>query len=261
MYNKYEINNSFFKNLNRDSAYVLGWIASDGCIQYIPQKKYSIRFELKDLEILELIKFLMNSTHPIKAREDKNTYTLVIDSKPLVKQLMDLGIGPAKTHNLQFPNIPKELYIDFIRGYFDGDGSVSILTTNHGKNKQLRSYICSANKDFLQCIGDYLKDEINLIPKIYEDKPNFFKLVYGAQESYALYKFMYEDTNNYLKRKKDIFEQAIEIKAGIGLTNCTRCGKEFVKTGKVQKYCRDCKKEVIKENDRRRYEKKKREKN
>ena len=98
-------------------------------------------------------------------------------------------------------------------------------------------------------------------PKIYEDKPNFYKLVYGAQESYALYKFMYENTTNYLKRKKDIFEQAIEIKAGIGLTNCTRCGKEFVKTGKVQKYCRDCKKEVVRENDRKRYEKKKREKN
>lgn len=248
---KYSVNESFFKTITKDSAYVLGWVASDGCIQYIPKKKYSLRFELKDYDALEMIRTLMNSTHRIFPRKDKKTYCLIIDSKKLIKSLLDLGITPKKTYTLQFPNIPKEYYPDFIRGYFDGDGSVYINKHNH-KAPQLVSYICSANKQFLEHIGHYLLEEIGIIPKIYEDSPNFYKLRYGAKESFALYKLMYNDTQNYLKRKKDVFDNAIEIKAGIGLINCSICGKEIVRCSGRQKYCKECLKDVKIKNERRR---------
>lgn len=254
MNKKYTVNESFFETITRDSAYVLGWVASDGCIQYIPKKKYSLRFELKDYDALEMIRELMNSTHQIFKRKDKNTYCLVIDSKKLIKSLLDLKITPRKTYSLEFPNIPKEYYPDFIRGYFDGDGSVSINKHNP-RAPQLISYICSVNKNFLQHIGNYLKDEIGIIPKIHEDSKGFYKLKYGAKESHALYKLLYNDTQNYLKRKKDIFDNAIEIKAGIGLMNCSRCNKEIVRCSGRQKYCKECLQIVKKENEKRRQEK------
>lgn len=253
---KYKINENFFKTITRESAYVLGWVASDGCIQYIPNKKYSLRFELKDYDILTTIKDLMKTNIPIRKREEKNTYLLVINNKKIIKSLLDLNMTPNKTYKLQMPHIDKKYYPDFIRGYFDGDGSVYL--NKHNKNApQLVSYICSVNKNFLKAIGNYLREEIDIIPKIHEESPGFYKLKYGAKESYAFYKLIYNDTDLYLKRKKDIFDNAIEIKAGIGLMNCKRCGKEIIRTSGRKRYCSECKKIVLQENERKRNEKRK----
>lgn len=248
---KYIVNEDFFKikNLNEKSAYVLGWIMSDGCIQFIPNKKYCIRFDLKDIEALELIKTLMDSTHPIRTIKNRNTYQLTIDSKKLVKQLLDLGITPAKTYTLKLPDIEHSLYQHLIRGYFDGDGSVMLLNKKNNR-KQLVSYICSINKDFLFEIGNIIKENTDNIIKIYKDKENFYKLRYGAKESFAFYKYMYNNCNYFLKRKKDIFEQGIEIKAGIGLMNCAICNKEIVRTSGRKKYCKDCLKKVLIKRER-----------
>lgn len=252
MLKKHEIDETFFKNLNENSAYVLGWIASDGHIQFIPKKKYSIRLELKDLDILEKIRELMKSTHPITKREDRGTYVFVVNSKELVRQLFDLGLTTDKTFTLTMPNIPKNLNKDFIRGFFDGDGSV-YLHTGHKGQKSLNSYICCMNKEFLETIGEILNKDLGLVTKIYQDsKSKLFKLSYGAKESYALYKYMYSNTSNFLERKKQVFDNAIEIKAGIGLMNCKRCNKEIVRTARRTQYCLDCKPIILKENERRR---------
>lgn len=253
MYKKYTVNEDFFniKRINEKSAYVLGWLMSDGCIQFIPNKKYCIRFDLKDYDILELIRDLLESNHPIRTTKNRNTYQLIIDSKKLVRQLLDLGITPNKTYKLKLPQIEYSLYKHLIRGYFDGDGSVRI---NLKKNnvKQLTSYICSVNKEFLASIGEIIKNNTGNTIKIYEEKPGFYKLFYGAKESFAFYKYMYDDTEMYLKRKKQIFDEAIEIKAGIGLMNCSKCGKEIVRTSGRMKYCKNCLHEVLKERDRKR---------
>ena len=247
-YVRREINQEFFKEINEKSAYVLGWIMSDGHIQLIPEKKYSIRFELKDIDALETIRELMGSTHTITPRPNKNTHTLVMDSKPLVKQLLELGVVPQKTGKEVIPNIPKEYYRDFIRGFFDGDGSVMIAPKKNNNN-QLRSYICCSSKEFLVSVGKVLKDEAYLIPKIYEDSPKFYKLVYGGKESYQFYKYMYDGAEHFLKRKKDIFEKGAEVKAGTGLMNCVICKKEIVRTSGRKKYCGVCLKKALRDQE------------
>ncbi|OXB94766.1 LAGLIDADG family homing endonuclease [Parageobacillus galactosidasius] len=258
MNKKYQVNENFFKTWTEESAYILGWIMSDGCINYIPQKKYEIRFELADLEAIQKIRKAMGSNHPIRERNDKGSklYGLYINSKKLVKQLLDLGVHPNKAKRLNWPNIPKEYEKDFIRGFFDGDGSVRI---NNKKNnrKQLTSFFGSICKPFLEKLGQVLRDEIELIPKIYEDTPGFYKLHYGGKESHALYRYMYKDATIYLNRKKEKFEEAIEIKAGIGLAKCKRCGEEIVRTSNRQKWCADCKKEVLREQWRKKYQRQK----
>jgi intein/homing endonuclease len=258
MNQQFTVNENFFKTWTEKSAYVLGWIVSDGCINYIPKKKYEIRFELKDFDAIRLIRQLMDSNHPIHKRQDKNSvlYGLFINNKKLVKQLLDLGITPNKTYRLHFPKIPHEYKKHFIRGFFDGDGSAFLL--NKTKNrKQLNSMFCSVSKEFLKEIGEFLREEIDLIPKIYKEKENFYKLRYGGKESVALYKYLYEQAHFYLKRKKEIFEQGMELKAGTGIANCKRCGKEIVRVSSRTKWCGDCKKVVQKEQWKAKYERKK----
>ena len=252
MYKKYSINEEFFKEINAKSAYVLGWIITDGCIQFVPKKRYSIRFELKDYDILETIKELIGSDAPIRKREDKNLNLLILNSKQLIKQLLALGITPAKTGKEKFIDCG-EFNRDFIRGVLDGDGSVFILKKRI--TEQLVSYICSSNRKFLEDIGEILRQEINLIPKIYEEKPrgnSFYKLRYGAKESAALYYYLYYDNCDCLKRKRDVFEEGIKTNAGLGIAKCKECGCQIVRVSNRQKYCKECLKKIIKERDRKR---------
>lgn len=248
MNKKYTLNENFFDELNEDSCYFLGWLLTDGHIQYIPNKKYSIRFELSDLEAVETLKELIGADNKVTIRDDKvnNLYLIVFNSKKLIKKLLDLGIKPGnKTSNIKFIDVPDEYKKDLIRGIFDGDGSVFI--SRQRKHPVIGSYICSTSKELLIDIGNYLKEEIDLIPKIYEDSPGFYKLRYGAKESYALYSFMYEGAKYYLRRKKAVFEEGLKNNLGTSIGRCKRCDKEIMKTSNRSLWCKDCKKLVKRE--------------
>lgn len=253
MYKKYTLNEEFFKEKNANSAYVLGWIISDGCLQIIPKKKYTIRLELKDLNILENINRLLDSNAPIRERKDRGLYTLVINSKKLVRQLLDLGVVPAKTGREVFPDFG-EYNRDLIRGIFEGYGSVMVLNKKNNNN-QLNSYICSANRKLLEDIGEVIKNEIGATPKIYEEtvreKPHY-KLRYGAKESAAFYYYMYYENCEHLPRKKEIFEKGISDGSGLGIAECKVCGCRIVRTGSRQIYCKECLVDVIKDRERKR---------
>ncbi len=267
MYKKYSINENFFDTITNESAYVLGWILTDGCIQYIPQKKYCIRFQVKDKEILEKIRDVMGGNQEIKQDKRDGLWLLIINSKKLVKRLMDLGIVPNKTKITYISDeIPMSVMPALIRGIFDGDGSVSIFYKNTTK-RRLRSYICSASRALIDQIALILKDEIGIIPKIYSEQTNpmatcpLYKLIMGGTESYAFYRYIYnEDCGDlYLKRKRDVFLEAQELKIQTGLINCRRCGKEVVKTTKKLLYCPECRKQVIREREAKKAEKRRKE--
>ncbi len=256
----YRLNEQFFDNITNDSAYVLGWIASDGCI-YINKKysSYRLQFEIKDKEILELINELLDSNKQISYLKDRDLYSLHLSSKYMIDRLLQLGITPRKSKIIEMPLMNDECKKHFIRGVFDGDGSVSIF--QNGKLRRIRCYICSANKKFLEQIGNFLKDEIYIIPKIYkEDKIGYasvYKLMYSGKECLAFANYIYQDcNNNYLSRKYNIFKQAIDENIATGFAKCRVCGKTIVKTSNKILYCPDCKKQIIANRDKARKHKK-----
>ena len=51
-------------------------------------------------------------------------YKLALNSDKLVSDIEKLGVVERKTLTLTFPNLREDLIPHFIRGYFDGDGSV-----------------------------------------------------------------------------------------------------------------------------------------
>jgi hypothetical protein len=153
---KYAINETFFDELNADSAYVLGYIWTDGCIKEFGRGSWGILLEcsLKDREILDGIKKVMNSEAPVRTRRRKvpsgkeiEMSKLCLYSNRLCKALMKYGIIPRKSKADPLPvGIPDELVFHFIRGVLDGDGSVGKDTRNKslfrltfaGKSKLLR---------------------------------------------------------------------------------------------------------------------------
>lgn len=94
----------------------------------------------------------------------KNTFR--IHNTKLVRQIINLGCFPRKSLTLKFPTfdiVPEQYMSHFIRGYFDGDGSVS-----EGKNVKVNF---TGNTEFIIALRNYL----SLKSGLNANKPNFGK--------------------------------------------------------------------------------------
>lgn len=127
---EWKVNKDYFKKINENSAYILGFILADGCISG-EKNRHRLVIEIlkKDIEILNFIKkeiapknnIIERTTLSVKGKIQERV-CLQISSHTLIKDLAKLGIVPAKTGKEVLPDIPKKYFYDFLRGYFDGDG-------------------------------------------------------------------------------------------------------------------------------------------
>ena len=140
---KFPCNDNFFKIQSADMAYILGFLAADG---YVSKNENCISMELqaKDKEILDRIAKVTKITRPITVQQRKNgnyTATLRNWSFEWKKDLSHYGIVNKKTFILSPPELlNSKYYIDYIRGYFDGDGSLSITPAVNGKGTTYNKY-------------------------------------------------------------------------------------------------------------------------
>ena len=123
---KKSINSSYFSSIDTDDkAYWLGFIYADG---YIDEKAYKLRIELQASDKDHLIKFvkaLGGDVSIVRYRKSRDTYRITIADKRLIQDLISCGVRQAKSLTLTYPtNLQQNLTKSFIRGYFDGDGSV-----------------------------------------------------------------------------------------------------------------------------------------
>src|SRR3989344_5923597 len=124
-----EMHRRFFRIWSSEMAYVLGFFVADGNMIRNKRGAYFISIEITDKDILEKMKKAIGSTHKISIRKnqfpEKDSYRLQIGSKAMFNDLLKLGITPNKSKTIDLPEIPKNYFSDFLRGYFDGDGCIS----------------------------------------------------------------------------------------------------------------------------------------
>jgi hypothetical protein len=158
----YKINFDFFKEIRTETqAYFLGLFCSDGC-NHVKDNVAEITLNVNDKLILEtLSKFIFVNKRPLikikpKTYDNKKGRVfhvkegrrLSICSKEVCDLLLKLGIGERKTWSLKFPGIPDNLIKHFVRGYFDGDGGLSITRV---KNRFVASFCIIGTEDI--CVG------------------------------------------------------------------------------------------------------------
>lgn len=134
----YSFDKNFFSKINsEEKAYWLGFIYADGNIYRNNQNSKSVfQIALARIDITHLRKLRksLKSNYPIYS-EGKRAVRLMINNKELINQFEILGLGPRKSLTLKFPTleqVPESLLRHFVRGYFDGDGSISY---NKKKNR------------------------------------------------------------------------------------------------------------------------------
>lgn len=206
----------YFKVIDTEAkAYFLGFIYADGHITIKDRRKsgwkeYIFRINLsdKDEEVLELFKKELNYTNSLLDVKSKSfvsptnnkTYTrqaqkmIHLSSKPLVEDLMKWGVCENKTYaKLSIPNLPEELVRHFIRGYFDGDGTVG----------RTEASITSKDENILKEIQAYVEEKLDLpIGNIsFSDKGSYRWRI--GRNRHSFLEFLYKDSNFYLSRKRN----------------------------------------------------------
>lgn len=127
----YCFNENYFKSIDSsEKAYWLGFIYADG---YVTGNKFGIALSVVDINHLMKFKESIQSSYPIKTYFSSLPYKsieycrMILNSKSFVSDLKDKGVIYNKSLVIEFPSeeiLNKKFYKDFIRGYFDGDGSL-----------------------------------------------------------------------------------------------------------------------------------------
>lgn len=208
---KYFFDEDFFSVIDtEDKAYWLGFIAADGSI--IHGSKY-LEITLKATDGVHLFKMadsLGCSREVVKYRNQKcgnkryPAARITLYSPKMCNDLSMYGIIQRKGFVLGFPSLEGEMLRHYLRGYFDGDGSIS---TNGKYRKGNPKYAANiiATESFLVAFMRHMSS-IGITPVKLQQKGvmNVWNKC-GANQLQILFQYFYEDCNVFLERKYQYF--------------------------------------------------------
>lgn len=213
----YTLDEHVFDVINtEEKAYWLGFLMADG---YNHEDRHAIclRLQAEDIEILEKFKVFLKSNAPIYTfHRITNTNKLLREYKEvsvhsvyLSRQLATLGCVQNKTYRLVYPTcVPENLENHFIRGYFDGDGCLSVIKRNDRKNAESKTYQFNivGKKEVISVMQDKIVNATKLrkLP-LRVRKDSFVQLMHygGFNNVLKIMNYLYKDATIYLKRKHD----------------------------------------------------------
>ena len=207
---KYPVKDNYFDTESSNMAYILGFLAADGSVGK-DTNNIKVGLSSIDREILE--KFYNEiGGRPIKdyiTQSGFPTSNWVFTSQHIKEKLSEYNIVPDKTFTFTFPlKLDKQYWKDFIRGYFDGDGSISSAGPS-----AIRFQICATNKDVLEKILDFFEEQGIERPCIYstikEKKHLLYYFQYSSAPTRKIYDILYYDGCLCLARKKKKYEELI----------------------------------------------------
>lgn len=228
-----------------DLHYLLGYTYTDGSI-IKRNNTYRVNWSSIDLELIEWIKDLLGKNAKSIIRKDKmNCYRYDLYGVDIASEFMSRGIVPNKTYMNIFPTIDKLYLKDFFRGFFDGDGNVCKINISN-KSYGLQITIVNKLKENLQSLGNLLREELDIIPKITPKLEASFRLCYSTYEVMRLFYWMYDSPSFYLKRKKNVFLKFLEDRKDLnfGRRTCEICKNIYSVTHDKSHICWKCKKEI-----------------
>lgn len=221
------IRHNIFSNIETElQAYLLGFYAADGSINE-KRKTFRIHLQKQDSELVYLYKDIISpdartftvEEHKTTGRNGKEviaheSFGVDITSSKLCTDLINLGIGYNKSYcDLHIPNIHESLIRHFIRGYFDGDGSIVVwLAREKGKSDRVRGKfdICAKSASILnEFIKFFAKYSIKLNLNYLKRDDMFIVTTSNKKEVEKIYHLLYDNANFYLSRKFNKFDHYV----------------------------------------------------
>tara|TARA_R110000772_G_C13244171_1_gene433943 strand:- start:193 stop:1017 length:825 start_codon:yes stop_codon:yes gene_type:complete len=215
----YKENSDYFSKIdNPHKSYWLGFLYADG---YVRKRKNSselkLKLSIKDKEHLYKFRNSLDSNAVIKdgesvlvvdGREYRSKCSFISIYNPkIVDDLFNKGCVNKKTLTIEFPKwLDNDLKRHFIRGYFDGDGSIVENKTYSG----IRINFCSGSYSFIEELDNFLHKILNVSKTklIRYEKTNSNYLQYNKQSDvFKVLDYMYNDVKISLDRKNKIYNE------------------------------------------------------
>jgi hypothetical protein len=202
-----------------EKAYWLGFIFADGYISYSEKNmkkgqlattyctgiklKWSDREHLKKFNksISGNYKVFKEINHPDGFRKQTTEAAKILVYSQQMYNDLNKYFDRDKTYTAKFPDIPENLIRHFIRGYFDGDGCLSLI------DDKIYIKFLGASKDFHEGLKEVLKNnnfiftsnsKINL-----HGTEMYYIFINRNLEKIKFLDWIYQDCNVYLDRKHE----------------------------------------------------------
>lgn len=201
------INEDFFKFINNEEkAYFLGLLYADGSLRY---NGFEITLIDSDKEILERFSNIIYNKVVLYYKKSRNyhnnpkyvckpQYNLVVTSMIMKNDLIKYGCVESKTYKIRLPKLNDKLYRHFIRGYFDGDGSISIRNSL----PHIASINITSNILFCTDIQILINKTLNIKMKLNIRYGNVGAVRLDKQQDIIIFlDWMYDKSKIYLNRK------------------------------------------------------------
>lgn len=215
----YNHNENFFEVIDtEEKAYWLGFMFADGYISNMQnrygQDLFGLSLSQTDEEMLHKFKKSIEATNPILTypRKDNNSHPMCriqMTSQKTVDDLIDKGCVKQKSLILKPPKkVPEKLINHFIRGFFDGDGSITKTY-----NKTYNKYIYGINITSTLEMCEWLKSIFGFGSVLKEKRrENTYYFAFGGNNQLKFfYDFLYKNSTIWMDRKYNRFQEFLEI--------------------------------------------------
>jgi len=197
-------------------SYILGFWFADGSITRTHNgtlSEFRISQHISRLYLLEKINECLSSEYPI----GDHTLTqkmLKAYSKTICEDIVKLGGKENKSLDVQFPQIPIEFSGSFIRGLWDGDGTIS-FNSNKRVNAWKATYTCGS-EPFIYGLQDLIREINSRINGPIRFDPNrrsgVFRMHMSKYDTVRLACIMYATPSElFLEHKWENFMEACQL--------------------------------------------------
>jgi len=211
---------NYFETIDaEEKAYFLGFISADGCVieRNGNCRVLSIHINKQDIDILEKFKKEINYEGEISMGKSRSRMcTIFCTSMKMFNDLSKYNVTPRKSRILKFPKLPENMIHHYMRGYFDGDGCVSIHKDKRFENGDRGQInMVSASYDFISKYVDIIVEKTNAKRNTISDRKSnrsYFVIDWGGLTDVEnIYDFLYKNATVYSDRKKKKFDEVIKI--------------------------------------------------
>lgn len=200
----------FFETWTEESAYVVGFWAADGWASKRGPESIRIGFVQKDPDIIYKIAEVVGGSTNVVLK-GSGMYQCYFHSVKTYEWLCEIFGHDVcqKSHTLQWPKIPDKYIRHFLRGAYDGDGSLMWRKDNLWET----SYTTSS-KEFIYALAENIYRLTGITIGVGLNKMDAYHARCVGIKAICLIDWLYRDNNIALERKEQRAIRAMETSGG-----------------------------------------------
>lgn len=201
---------SFFQDWSEEVAYAVGFFAADGSVNIRGPESVRIEFSQKERGIIDKLHAAIGYGNIVP--RSNGMFELYIQSVKTYEWLCTIFGADvcSKSNTLAWPAIPDEFTRHFVRGAFDGDGSLFLRDDGYWS----MSYTTGSPRFAYALAGEILYNT-GIDVSIGENKIGVWHVRKTGQDVAKVVQWIYGGANIYLERKMKLAQDIMDVPEGI----------------------------------------------